>query len=608
MLQYSINGHEIPLSSIIGQPRFRERITFNNQKLMGSSLKIILDNSDRTLYDPLIPGSLFFESTGYGFEVIIYDSDIGRVIWHAVVSSVSRNDKKKTIEVETKNIIQQLADKSCVHSMSSDEPADVCYDILINAANIPTENVDKASFLAAATIQSSNGMYITTSIAEEDNKTVIQILSEICRMSQMHIYASNNKIFAWQYQEYGGDVGFIIEEHHVVEGSYSDNFRDTYYNEYSVAYNNGGSIAFATGSDSESSYDTSIFAVPDQSRDAGDDISELTIYFTTETGADSAGELAIGRFSDFVLECEFRIDISMDVIRLNDVISINFNDYQCEPIRVMEREVDRGKGSMYIKGVFLNYPTRVVPVTYEQPDAIFIQAVMPIDYGGLIVKFSKSIEDDIYKYRLFFSTTTGEWRSEWCHLGRSYLEVSDTDMTLDGFSYVKLYRLNQRVMYYFKMCILNNGYIKSEFSNTVHGTAVSDSSNVYRLDGDVVTEGLSLDEDNSRGGSPLDGYSEFGSSVYGEDAYAPCSFYQSPVYYSNNGFTMISWWATGDHGDVMFVYRLSDDGTMWSEWGSIDAVQKRGVDFASSKYIQFIVFFNSSYWTDDDMFFLRQVA
>ncbi len=612
----TINSTEIEAADIASIPNSVEKLDFDN-KILPDTYKIKLDNTDKTYYDDRYPASFFYASDFYGWPFDLYDDDNENYIFKGVIKNITVSDSNNVIEIEATNYIEKLSKKNTVYTNSSNKTiAQIIYELLTDAAcgAIDTSVISYDGFQDAINIQTTNSAYIDITYVEKDSKTLINVINELLRMSQCSLYTSNNFICMYQWQQWGGITGERITSHDILPKTYKHYYnQDNVKNSYSVAYDNAGSVLYATGSDSSSisKFGTRPFNIPNDKVNSTTS-TDFKILFRNSTGATWAGALALTRYQYIQKYFELEMSYQKNYIQLAEQIDLAWYPFYGEPGQIVEREIDIDKKIIKVTGLFLNAPHQYYARDYTPPDPVFIEAAFPLSNEGIFLKFTKNFDTDWVGYKIYFTSSNGEWFQEICHLGISPIDNKNTDTTVDGFCFAEIHQLETGVNYYFKITAYDTSGNESLDSNIVQCRtyATTTLENFYRCKGNIFEDYLYLDKDNSIGGTVPSDFDTYADNLqYGVDVYGYAAIYESGYYYNSSGWTFVSWVAISHAGDIYFQYRTSEDGATYTSWSSAsDAVSTSSITFSSNKYFQLRFLFDPDSWLDSDYVYIDDVG
>lgn len=608
----NINGTEIPESDLVKGDFLRttEKLQFQQQRIIASSRDIILQRSDD--YSDLVSGSLLADNDFFRWPVYMWDDDTNQYIWRGTIKTIKEDHKKNCITIQTSNNILDLAQVDCVYDNSvggNETPAEAILNMITDTgmAGILESDIVMKGFRNAISIQESASVYVTITYTQADGKKLLDVISELCRITQCHLYSVYNYIYFYQWQPYGGEIGMEIVEGDILPRSYSHEYDDSMVvNAYSVAYDNSGTVAYETDTDTDSidKHGRRSFNIPNQSVDSTSS-SDFKILLNTQAAAEWCGSLAIQRFSDPLKYFEISVDDRLKYIKLNDLVRLNWSPFNNEPGRIFERVHDREKGRIAFTGVFLNTPQGYVTRDSSSPESIYLLYAAPRHDGSVILKFLGSSEPDHLGYRLYITTALGEWSSEDCHLGTSPVDIKLPSTDDEGNKYIYVHQLNAGTTYYFKMRSYDEDFNISEFSNVVSCVPLVDDGelNQYYTSGDGTSEPIEYDSSNPYDGTEPSGFSAYGSAYYGVDTYGPAGVYDSQLMM----ISQLHWRGQARPGGLLYQKRTSEDGATFTDWSDPEnAVGICGIDCDETVYTQVRFVLNPLRVSDTCKIFIRR--
>jgi uncharacterized repeat protein (TIGR02543 family) len=609
--------YEIPLEDIKSYPKSDEKITLSNgQSLIASKMDFVLDNTDRTLYDDRYSGSLFYGAAWYNGEALFLDDD-GNTLWKGRIKNLRVDDKSSSLTIESTNLIQDMATTPCVKSNTADKtPAELIYEILTDASylNIPTASIDSTSFDAAHAVQDANSCYVNMEFTLAMNVNCLQVFSELCRVTQCSFYTANNIIYINQWEPWGGEIGNVVNHNDVVPGSYSHEYKDDLiFNKTSIVYINGASAARIAENDSESIglYGARLFAFPEGEK-TSTTITDYRIIFRNSTGADWVSGLALTRYGSMKKICSFEIvlESASGQLKLNDQIDLEFDEYAKEPARIIERNLDREKGTIKITAEFLNLPHEYYErdTTPPAPPEV-IRAVL---YGTTMkIWWSQNTEEDFLGYKVYFTVSPGEWESEFCNKGVSPIDVKNPDIE-DGTCTLELRNFKEGAFYYIKIKSYDDSLNLSEDSNIYFVAAcfqeASEYLNAYRVDGTIYS-GLYVTLDNPHDGIAPDGFTRYLDDYYDSLAYSDLyGEYVSPIISSKNGIANLVFEASlVNYESVSVEWRAiyQDGRTKWQRQDNI--FENNVISIGGHKKIQARIRFYTTDLSNDEWIRIAEI-
>lgn len=599
-LSIYISNTLIPDTAIREYPKSSEALSFDG-KVIPDTITFTVDNIERTEYDDRYVGSLFYGVDFYGEPVEIFDNVLGRYIFQGNLIDIEADDGAGTIKFEASNYLRNLSNTPCIYANSSDKTVAEClYEILTdaNCGNISASNIVYKGFQNAINIQTANSAYVNLDFDAEKNKNCLTVINELLRMSCCYLYSRQNLIYLLQWEEYAGAIGRAVEKRHLVAGSFKQNYEDSnIYNSYSVAYDNSGTVAYSTGSNTASitKFGERKFTVPNETVDETAS-SKFNILYRNATGAAWAGAMILNRFTGLKKIAQFQVTDELDFVEIGEQMDLNWYPFVREPIIITSREFDKEGKTISIKGEFLNVPTEYYSRDVEPPGAPELKSVIPSGNGAVYLKWSKCFDADWSGYRVYFTTTKGEWFSDICNYGQSPIENKSTALSSDGCVYYELSQLTPGATYYFKVTAIDTSYNESEYSNVQSCYIPAAQGNIYRLAGNIAT-GHTLSRANSNAGTPLSAWSLFNSIAF-PITLSPAAVYESPTLI---GCTGLSW---GASGDIVMQYKLGST----SAWSSeIDAVTNNSISVSGDTITQFRFIYNANTWGASDNFYIKEL-
>ena len=234
---------------------------------------------------------------------------------------------------------------------------EIIYYILTENLKIPESRIVKGGFEEAKLLQTNELLNI--SLSSSDNQKCISVLSDLCSVySESYLYMHESDISYWQWITYNGVLGTPIYDKDVVPGSFSQEVLDEIYNEYTIAYNNGGTASYSVGKDkaSQEKYgDGKVFASPKNKPESLSSVN-FKILFASQTGAISVGEKKLLRYKEIRKQCRFTTDISLNYLQLGEVLDLRFSPFTREPVRIIGIKEDQTKRTVSFTAELVNYP------------------------------------------------------------------------------------------------------------------------------------------------------------------------------------------------------------------------------------------------------------
>lgn len=584
-------------------------LTFAGSKLISGVTTVVLSNHGYTYDDRPGTGGLFEADDWYNATVTIYNVETGDLVWEGRLKKIEVKDSDMTVTLTVNDYIKDMVDTVCVISMTGTTVSEAIYAILTDESRlaIPESKLIQSGFEIAKGKQQTE--LIDIELTAQNNKNCISVLEELCKDSNSHIFQKDYMIGYWVWEDYTGTVATSVKK--ILPGSYSHHTDDTQIkNSYNIAYNNTGTVDYATGSDATSEADYGAgkqFAMPEDAPDSTAP-GDFRILYNTQAGAAAVGAQILARYKDKKRICEFTTGWEYNYISLGDVLDLRFGVYTREPVRVVSFKPDRAKRIIQFECEAVNYP-EVIALDLDAPDPVLtLSALVFEDY--VLLKWSRCTDASLQLYKLYYSASENYWGDEYLNGQYSPLSLPENNVTiLEGDCFYEFGPVTEGRTWYFRVTAVDASFNESVVSNTIKIAFTQGTlENRYCLAGNPV-EGLILDLTNAGGGSGLDEWiAEYDDAEYDTAEYTPTALYVSPVLYKPGGFSYLLYMATGNLNDVQLQYRTYN-GTSFSSWSAvIDAVGAGSVVFSNNEYIQYRVIFNSRNWSDTDKFMIREVA
>lgn len=469
-IELYINNTLIDEDNILKYPQGYEAISAEDFQTIPDVETIELDNTDKTNYDDRYVGSLFYAGANIGSEMELYDTDKGRTTFKSRIRDLRATDSDNKLLVEASSYIADLSNKDCTYSNSSDKtPAQCIYEILTNVAGIPVTNIVYSGFQKAINVHAANSLYVDITYDSDNTTDCMTVVNELQRIGHCRIKPIQNVIYMIMLTPYDGEIGNQITD--ILPKSYTQ-----YYsidnpikirNSYRVCYNNSGSVAQVTGTDATSiaEYGERLFLVPDEDVDDSA-TANFNILIRNSTGATWCGEQALTRLKYLMKICEFKTDMSYDYIHAGDQADLRFDTFYGEPTLVLEREPDTNTDTIKWKCLFLNLPEERVVRDTTPPDTLPLLYATGVT-GGVTLEWSKSDAVDHLGYKIYFTSTPGEWKSELCNYGQSPIDNKSTTLNANGLIELSILQLNPGTTYYFRVTDIDTSLNESDPSNVL---------------------------------------------------------------------------------------------------------------------------------------------
>jgi len=476
--EYTLNGYAVPDEDVLSYDKQDVSVDFNGTFSVASKFEVTLDDTDKDSYNPFYSGSLFYGVDWWNTDLDVYDSDIEGYAFRGRIKKIAVSDRNSAIKVTGSNVMQDLIETVCVYDNTAggnETPAEAVKNILTTAMGLDEATyIDDGSFQEAIDIQTTETAWVDVVFTKDDGKKCKAVIQELCRMSRCSFYCENEKFYLIQYQDWNGQIGTEIDDDDIQERNFEiDTVEDQLINDYVVKYDNSGTIATATGSDasSQSTYDlVRTFLVPKDSKDETSS-SDYKILYANSAGAGWAGDLMLDENKNIKYKITFQLDNSSgrwEELRLFEQLDLSFAYFSREPVKIIKLARDRDKRTITVSAYFLNLPINVAVRDSTPPEPVELISVDGVD-EGVLVKWTQSQEADHVGYEVFITSTKGEWKNEFCHLGRSPIDVKNPS-TVDGYAYTYLRQLNNGTEYHVKVKSYDTRFNKSAFSNSLSGT------------------------------------------------------------------------------------------------------------------------------------------
>lgn len=607
-----IDGTSVTEKHVLSVSTSEISFDFAGDKLISSKTTIELSNTDYTYDDRPGTGGFFEDENWYNWIVRVYDTDEDVIIWEGRLKKIEIEDGKRIVKLTVNDYVQDMVDTVCVISMLDATPAEVIYAILTDTdyLAIPEDRIILGGFESGEAAQ--QGTKIDIDINQNDNQKCIAVIEELCKNSCSHIFQRENKIGYWVWSAYHGVLGNTVEDSDILPGSYSQWSDDSQIiNSYNIAYKNGASVSYATGSDSGSVTNYGAgkqFSMPSSAVESTA-AADFNILYTTQAGAAAIGALVLARYKDIKRMCRFTAGYHLNYINLGDILDLRFSPFTREPVRVISIRPNREKQTIEFECEAVNYP-EVYVLNTTAPDAVELITAVQFD-NDIHLLWSKCNSTDLMLYKVYFSTVEDYWAGEYCGGLFSPVSVPYNNVAfVETDCFYQFGPVLPGVTYYFRVSCVDLYGNESECSNVVSVTAASaslDLFNMYNLDGNLL-QGLTLDMDNPYSGDGLDGWAEYDTAEYDTDVYAPTALYESGAMYKEGGWQAVQYRTLCGNGDIQLQHRYYD-GTSWGAWSTAVNADVYGfIDLESEETFQFRVIFNSPGWSDADTLIVKEIS
>jgi len=609
----TIDSVIIPPQHIMSVSTSDISLNFAGDKLISSKTTIELSNMGYNYDDRQGTGGLFEAIDWYNSIVIIYDDETDELLWEGRLKKVEIDDGKMTTRLTVNDFIQDLVDTVCVINMLNVTPAEAVWAILTDTSRlaIPESRLIKSGFEIGISQQQTTKINIT--YTSTNNKKCISVLEELCIDSGSHIFHRDNKIGFWVWTQYTGILGAPIYNSDILPGTYNQYTDDSkIYNQYSIAWNNGGSVAYATGSDSASA---ALYGAGKQFAVPADTVEETSsssfkILYVTSAGAAEIGAKILARYKNIKKICTFSTGYHLNYISLGDILDLRYSPFTREPVRVTAFKPSRDKRQIEFTCEYVNYP-QIVALDLVAPDPVQMFEALYFE-GSILLRWSHCNKSDLMLYKLYFSTSEGYWGSEFNGGRFSPITIPLSSVTfLEGDCFYKFTPVDPDKTYYFRVSATDTSYNESEKSNTASAAVPSADEqlfeNRFNLAGNPY-QGFTLDISNPAAGEGLAEWAEYDTAEFDTDVFAPTAVYESAVLRKVSGFNLLVFRSVGDIGDVVVQSRVYNN-EVFSPWSDIvDCYGLSNISLQGKEYIQYRVIFNSPHWTDTDKFIIREVS
>ena len=601
-----IEGVSLPESDLLELPKTEESFYFDEGKIIPGSMDFILNNISNK-YDDTLPGNILYGEGWYNKKVDMWNTTLNRYFWRGKLKNIVRNFEEGKITLKTENYISDLK-KTCIYSNTADKcPALVIYEIMTVVAGIPSDMIYYRGFQKAINQQDAAGFFIKLEFTGTDNLDCQSVITELCRISQCSLYGRDNIVHLYQWEEPAPGLTYKITDSDIIGNKFNEEYEEkNLFNAYNIAYDNSGTVAFATGFDSASKdeYGLKTFSVPDKPIESTAS-SAYKILCKTQTAANYAGSLAILRRKHLQKICTVEIIDDADVNIGEDVL-LSYKSYSREPILIENRKYDI-KNKSYLLGCrFSNIPFQYYERDTEAPDPVEI--IFAISYQkNIFLKWTRPAQSDLLGFMIYFTTTKGEWNSEQCITGMSPLEikVDDVVMTKDGYCSLVLYQLYPETEYSIKIRSFDDSYNESEDSNIIQVYVhESEGEDFFNCSGNPFIK-IENDELNLLGGNPPEDWSKFDTAEFDVDSFTPSSSYVSEIFESASAFSGFEIYAS-NRCYIFFRSYVSGSPSLWSSPVAVSKSKCLMFNMTFQK-IQLMVFIDEDLYDSSDWFYIKKI-
>lgn len=471
-LEFSIYNTDIDLEYIKSYPIKRQSFQFNGKEIIAATMKIILDGTDPDVFSPVETGSLFYGADWFNQPVTIYDNVQNTYLWNGRLKNIRDSWKNRTVVIETTNWVRDVADTVCVYSdtTGATTPAEHVKNILIKDGllGIDLTDLNLSGFTEAINIQTAAGVYCNVNYTQDKNKKCLSVIKELCRIAQMHIYTDdNNKICLYQWQAWDGLHGTIINDRDLKTKSFETWYDNkNIYNDISIYYKSGAGIAQYPSTDATSitQYGKRTFSVPD--RDPDSTAANNNILLEDVTSATWCSNLVKSRFGDLKQKYKMTLNDGFKFLNLAEQIDLSFDPFTTEPTIIEKIEYNQDRGDVNIEGEFLNIPHEYYARDIEPPGKVELIAATA-GSGSVALAWTQSLETDHIGYKIYFTTSKGEWVGEFSNLGPSPVTIKNPSLNGSAYCITTLYQLSIGATYYFKITSFDSSFNESADSNVL---------------------------------------------------------------------------------------------------------------------------------------------
>ncbi len=608
-LIYTVNNTVIPAEDITIKGVSEQKLDVCGSEIIAAKMTFTISNADKSRYDDMTPGSLFYGVSWYNAPITVFDDDQGIYTWVGRVKNITVDDGRQTLDIQSSNFLKDAIDTTCIYQATDITPMGAVYDILTGQSLVGIDPVyfNQYTINFVRGQQEGHSLTVDISFTAEKNKNCLAVIEELCRISHSSIYLKDNIIHAYMYEPFDGQLGMVVEDKNILPGTYRHWYdAENLYTDYCIRYKQdqyATSVLTIKGSDAGAigkGYARRSFNVPDV--DNGISVNDYPILINNSTGAQWVAATALDRYGEIQMKGEVKVGRELAELLPGSQADLNFRAYIREPMLVTSNRFDRDRHEIRIQGIFRNLPVRVFTPDVDPPPATAIITVLRLSASSYRVLFVKVEEAE--SYELYFTHSAGSWDTSFSDQGISFLDIKSPPMNEEGYLYVDISGLKEETLYWYRIRTLDAHRNPSDFSNIFAGLLeLTAYENKYYLAGNVWT-GLTLDMTNPGGGTPPPSEVLYGEGIYGLDYYGLTAFYVSPVYKLRD-YSLLSF--TGQ-GRIILQYRSSLDNLTWSSWSEEIPVNGEGtVDVTSYIYFQFRVIFASLTWNAADTFQLQEI-
>jgi hypothetical protein len=612
-----IDGYEIESKYILSVSNKELSFKFAGNRLISSKAKVELANGDYRFDDRQNTNGFFKDYDWYNAITVIYDKDLSEILWEGRIKKIDLSDKDKSITLEIHDYIQDMIDTNCVISRSGVTVSEAIYAILTDPdyLNIPSNRIIESDFFLASSIQS--GQLIDINFEKENGQKCISVIEELVRISNSHIYIKNNKIGYWVWRKYGGETGIALQKRDLIEDSYSHSTSaDEIINQYYIAYKNSASVLFTEGSNfaSVDKYNAGkIFVVPPAEVKSTSSI-DFKILYNTKSSADKVGQSIIERYGNLKRKCTFSIKDHVHDIQLGDQVDLRFHPYTREPGIITSLKPNREDNTVDLEVELTNYPP-TVDIDIIPPAPVELLDVFTIDQDQTWLKWTKSPEADHLGYRVYYTTTLGQWGNEISAKNIGWVEIKHP-LEFQGNCIYVIEGLQPDTLYYFKIISFDQSFNLSDDSNILSHISANmpASTQIFYMCKGHMFYGITLDINNSEGGYIPNGFTHYDELNYHDDdsvfqtTYENTAVYQSYLLKRSKGIDKIITYGTGQLGNIVAQWR-SYTNSSYSAWSDeIPAIGTVAINTEGNIYVQLRFIFKSPFWADSEKILITDIV
>lgn len=461
MVEVYVNDIKIPDSDIvkISEPA-EEKLQFNFSNLISAKISVDIVNIDKSKYDDTYAGALFNTLVWFNATLKIIDTSLDLIIWEGRIKNLKRNEGKKVLTIESTNYIKDIIDTTCVLTLgglSNVTPAEMVYTILKDVVGIPETAIHKTSFDNAKAIQAANSGYIILNYTAENNIKCSAVINEILRITSSSLYTINNIIYYHQFSVYAGGLNTLIDESNIITSTFTDEYNsDNIFNDYKVAYKSSDTVvAFASPGTtpsyitlSKSKYGTRYFNVPDEDQGSTTP-ADFKILLKSQNSALYYGGLVLASSHYQKKICKFNITNDFtSKIYLNTLIDVDYENLVREPMRIIERKIN--KKDLSVTAEMLNFPYAGIERDKIKPEAVKLVSVINDIDNKVRLQWTKSEDGGFGSYQVEFTTSPSDFTNTYSNEGYSPILLETPEM-LNGLCTMYLTGFLNSAKYYFRI-------------------------------------------------------------------------------------------------------------------------------------------------------------